>query len=396
MRGPWRIGRIMGIDISVDWSWFIILFLMVYSLGFVEFPRELHPRTFFPRVDTISIALGIVASLMLFGSVLAHELSHSWMAIQRKIPVNSITLFVFGGVAQIADEPDRAGTEFLIAVMGPLMSAALAAVFGAAWLWMTILEGARFLPFSFLPLIILTGILAQANGALALFNLAPGFPLDGGRIFRAILWAVTHNLRRATLWATRAGQAIAALLIVAGAWMFLTEFDGGGIWYALIGLFLWNAAREGYRQAVLRDVLGQVHVSQVMTRAVETVPHNTPLDVFLSQYLLPRREQTFAVSDGKTLLGTISTESLNRIPHTEWPAKCVADVMTPISRSEMLAPQDTAAAALSRLARTDAGELPVVENDSLVGFLGRNELSRFLRLNITMKNSAQPFSPKPS
>ena len=143
MRGSFRIARIMGIDISLDLSWFIILFLLVYSLGFVEFPQALHPRTFLPRVDVVSIGLGVMASLLLFGSVLAHELSHSWMAIQRGIPVTNITLFIFGGVAQIADEPDRPGTEFLIAIMGPLMSVALAALFGAAWL-----SSARPLPVS--------------------------------------------------------------------------------------------------------------------------------------------------------------------------------------------------------------------------------------------------------
>ncbi len=127
MRGSWRIARIMGIDISVDWSWFIILFLMVYALGFIEFPRELHPRAF-PRVDVLSVVLGRAVSLLLFASVLAHELSHSWMAIQRGIPVSNITLFIFGGIAQIVDEPDRPASEFLIAVMGPLMSPALAAI----------------------------------------------------------------------------------------------------------------------------------------------------------------------------------------------------------------------------------------------------------------------------
>jgi Zn-dependent protease len=385
MRGSWRIGRIMGIDISIDPSWFVIVFLMIYSLGFIEFPRELHPRSFFPRVDIVSITLGVAASLLLFASVLVHELSHSWMALQRGIPVASITLFIFGGVAQISDEPDRPATEFLIAIMGPLASLALATVFGAAWLWLRILDTANALDFSLLPLILLTGILFQANGALALFNLAPGFPLDGGRVFRAILWAAFRDIRRATRWATRAGQAIALILIGVGGWCFISQLNGGGIWYTLIGFFLWNAAGEGYRQTVVREMLRGVRVSQLMTRSIETVSPDLALVDFVTQHVLPRREQTFAVSDGSTLQGIISTAHIQCMPHQEWITRRVRDVMTPRSNLEALAPQQTAAAALVRLSRGDAEELPVMDAGQLIGFLGRSELSRFLRLKFELK-----------
>lgn len=385
MRGPWRIGRIMGIDISLDWSWFIILALLVYGLGFNEFPRELHPRTFFPRVDVISIALAILTSLLLFASVLAHELSHSWMAIQRGIPVTKITLFIFGGVAQIADEPDRPGTEFLIAIMGPLMSVALAALFGAAWLWLRILDGVAGSQLPLLPLVLLTGLLAQSNGALALFNMAPGFPLDGGRVFRAILWAVFHDVRRATLWATRAGQAIAILLLAFGAWQFLTEFNGSGIWYALIGVFLWNAAGQGYDQTVLREMLRGVRVDQLMTRTVQSVPPEVSIEEFVVRYVIPLREQTFAVSDGSALLGIITTNHLQDVPRPQWHARRVRDVMTPRTSVEPLEPGQTAAAALGRLSRADADELPVVDGDHVIGFFGRGQLARFLRLKINLR-----------
>ncbi len=260
--GPWRIARILGIDIALDWSWFIILILLVYSLGFVQFPYQLHPRTLFARPDVLSIGLGLVTALLLFGSVLAHELSHSWMALARGIPVNSITLFIFGGVAQIAREPDRASTEFLIAIMGPLMSLTLAILFGAAWLWLHLVQGFPLTTvathgLNLRPLILLTGIIAEANGALAVFNLAPGFPLDGGRILRAVLWGVLRDLRRATRLATLSGQLIAALLVALGGWLFLNDADFAGIWYILIGFFLWNAARDSYRQMLLRLALAR-------------------------------------------------------------------------------------------------------------------------------------------
>ncbi len=382
MRSSWRVARIMGIDISVDFSWFIILFLMVYSLGFIEFPRELYPRTLFPRVDVVSVSLGIAASLLLFASVLAHELSHSWMAIQRGIPVTSITLFIFGGVAQIADEPDRPATEFLIAIMGPLMSLALMAVFGAAWIWLRIVDEAMVVNRAMLPLVLLMGIVAQANGALALFNLAPGFPLDGGRVLRSILWAIFHNVGRATRWATRAGQGIAVLLLLAGIFIFLTEFDGGGIWYALIGLFLWNAAGEGYRQTMVREALRQVQVARLMTRAVETVPQETTLTDFVIRYVIPRREQTFAVSDGQTVQGFVSIAEAQRVPRREWSSRCVRQVMIQRDRVASLSPQQDAAQALGMLSRSNADELPVMSDGALIGFLGRAELARFLKLKV--------------
>jgi Zn-dependent protease len=382
MRSSWRVARIMGIDISVDFSWFIILFLMVYSLGFVEFPRELHPRSFFPRFDVVSVSLGIAASLMLFASVLAHELSHCWMAIQRGIPVSGITLFIFGGIAQIADEPDRPASEFLIAIMGPLMSLALAAVFGAAWIWLRIVDDASVVNRALLPLVLLAGIVAQANGALALFNLAPGFPLDGGRVFRAILWALFHDVRRATRWATRAGQGIAVLLVLAGIFLFLTELDGGGIWYALIGLFLWNAAREGYRQMMVRETLRQVKVEQLMTRTVETVAPETPLNDFVIRYVIPRREQTFAISSGQAVQGFVSLVQAQRVPRREWPTRCVQEIMIPRDQMPSLSPQQDASRALGILSRSNTDELPVMSDGTLVGFLGRAELARFLKLKV--------------
>lgn len=380
MRGSWRISRIMDIDIAVDVSWFLIVFLLIYTLGFVQFPHDLHPRAFAARPDVTSIVLGVLACLLLFASVLAHELSHSWMAIHRGIPVTRITLFIFGGVAQIASEPDRPATEFLIAIMGPLMSLVLAAFFGAGWIWLQILDSAHVINLSLAPVIILTSLLAQINAQLALFNLAPGYPLDGGRVFRAILWGVSHNIRRATWWAARAGQLIALILIAAGAWLFFTQFNGGGIWFALIGFFLWNAAGEGYRQIILTETLRGVTVGQLMTREVETVAPDLPLSEFVDHYLIPRREQTYAVSDGTALLGAISVEGVKRVPRADWNIRRVRDAMTPLATLEPLSPDQTAAVAMAKLSGIDAPDLPVLEGGQLTGFIGRAELSRFLRL----------------
>jgi len=380
MRGSWRIGRILGIDIGIDISWFVIVLLMIYTLGFLQFPQELHPRAFAPRPDVLSITLGVVASLLLFASVLAHELSHSWMAIERGIPVKRIVLFIFGGVAQIAGEPDRPSSEFLIAIMGPLMSVALAAIFGAAWIWLRVLDSTRLLGISLTPLVLLCNTLFSANGMLALFNLAPGFPLDGGRVLRAVLWALSRNLRRATRWATRVGQFIALILIAVGVWFFFTEGSGGAIWYGFIGLFLWNAAGEGYRQTLILEILRGVSVSQLMTRQVETVSPDLSIAEWIDRHLLHSREQTFAVSDGTTLQGLIALDHVKRVPRAEWTTRRVRDAMTPLTQGTSLTPNETAAAALARLVTTDATELPVIDTGQLVGFFGHSELSRFLKL----------------
>jgi Zn-dependent protease len=379
MRG-WRIGRIMGIDIAVDLGWFVIVLLMVYTLGFREFPRELNPDALRPRADLTSLALGVAASLLLFASVLAHELSHSWMAQQRGIGVKRITLFIFGGVAQIASEPDRPLSEFLIAIMGPLMSVALAAVLGALWLWLRIVNATGILGVSLTPLILLTNILFQVNGSLALFNLAPGFPLDGGRVFRALLWGITRDIRRATRWATRAGKLLALILIGAGGWLFWTEMNGNGIWYTLIGVFLWNAASEGYRQTVLLETLRGVSVGQLMTRGVETAPPDISIAEFVDRHLLPRRDLSFVVTDGSAFLGLIGMQQLKRVPRAQWTSRRVRDVMTPSARLQPLNPNDTAANALTRLANADAAELPVVAAGQVIGFLGQSELARYLKL----------------
>lgn len=377
MASRWRVGRLMGIDIAVDRSWFIILLLLVYTLGFVEFPHQLHPRTFFPRSDSISIILGLIASIMLFASVLAHELSHSWMAVERGIPVKRITLFIFGGVAQIADEPDTPGTEFLVAVMGPLMSASLAAVFGGAWLWLQILDTPGR---PLLPLVILTGMLTQANGALALFNLAPGFPLDGGRVLRAILWRVSGSEKNATRWATLAGQVIAVILVAWGLWIVVTEMNIGGLWYGFTGLFLWSMARESYRQLLVREMLKSARVETLMTPVPEPIAPQMTLDQFAWNCLARRRDEVFVVYDGDRFLGTVSLGDLGRFPRKEWDARTVAQVMTPSSKQEPLSPAQTAATALSKLNRSGIDTLPVFDGHNLVGLLGRVELNRFLHL----------------
>jgi Zn-dependent protease len=303
------------------------------------------------------------------------------MAIRRGIPVLSITLFIFGGVAQIADEPDRPATEFLIAIMGPLMSAALAAVFGAVWIWLRIINSASLFSFSFAPAILLFGILAQANLALAVFNLAPGFPLDGGRVFRAALWGWWHDVRRATLWASRAGQVIAVIFVAVGGWLVIHDGNFGGVWYGLIAIFLWNAAREGYRHISVRETLKNIRVEQIMLSDVKTIAPDLSLADFVGHYLAHYRDPAFAVADATGLRGLVSGDHIRRFARAEWHLRRVSDAMTPIAQLAPLSPSDNAATALARLMRSSEPELPVLDDGNLVGVLGETEIYRFLKLS---------------
>lgn len=392
---PWKIGKIMGIPIAVDPSWFIIFVLLTLNLGIGLFPAELRSGRRF-GFNTEALILGAIASLLLFVSVLAHELSHAWMAIRRGIPVLGITLFIFGGVAQIGDEPDRPATEFWIAIMGPLMSLALAAVFAAFWIWSATLLS--FLPRSaplFVPVVVVGNYLWQANALLVLFNLLPGFPLDGGRVLRAFVWGLLGSLTKATFIAMVIGRAIAGLMIALGV-AFLTGIGlrfgsigltGGenlsGLWFILIGLFLWQAAGEAYRSVAMRDSLKQVTVSRLMQSPVERVQGSLSLVTFAEQFMMRPRGSVFAVEDNSLPVGVIGLEQLRRIPRAGWDALRVRDAMVGFGPKDWVGPQETALGVLQKLARRDGeggDELPVILDGQVVGVVGHEEIFRYLQV----------------
>ncbi len=381
---PWKIGRIMGVPISIDPSWLVIFGLLTFQLATGIFPAELGPRRAH-GLTLETLILGVIASLFLFISVLAHELSHAWMATHRGIPVLGITLFIFGGVAQIADEPDRPATEFWIAIMGPLMSFALALVFAAFWIWSQAMLGIFFRASSLLvPIAVVSLYLAEANGLLVAFNLLPGFPLDGGRVFRALVWGLLHNLSRATYVAMLLGRGIALVMIVGG--LYLTYSTGlGGLWLILIGAFLWQASGEAYRSVLLRDSLKQVSVGRVMHAPVEYVSGNLPLASFVDEFLLRRRAAVFAVEEDSQAIGVIGAAQVRKIPRTGWNGLRVRDAMVPLSPTNVVTPQDPALHVMQQLARqddtgnNDGDELPVLMDGQVVGIVGQEEISRYLQ-----------------
>jgi Zn-dependent protease/CBS domain-containing protein len=380
------IGRIFGIQIEIDPSWIFIFLLVTWSLaaGFFQIHSD------WPAAVTVATA--IAAALLFFGSVLVHELSHSLVARSRGLQVKRITLFLFGGVSNIEREPASPGTEFVMALVGPLSSLVLGFVFwmlGVALVGSDMLTAAR--PLESLrgagPLPTLLLWLGPINVILGVFNLVPGFPLDGGRILRSILWGATGDLKRATYWASRTGQVIAWLLILAGISMafgmqipfFGTGFVGG-LWLAFIGWFLNNAAAASYRQVEIEDLLGDVPVSRLMRRDVPTVAPATPLSDLVYDRMLGTDQRAFPVVGDGRLEGLVCLEDVRRIPRAQWDATPVRSVMTPISNLAVVRPDLDAAEAFRTLSQKEVGQLPVLEDGRLVGLLRLPDIVRWIHL----------------
>lgn len=385
-RGGFRIARIFGINIYMDLSWVFIFLLVTWNLAGVVFPT-LHPN-WNMQMNT---GLGIFASLMFFASVLAHELSHSLMARANGLPVGRITLFIFGGAADIGREPPSPGIEFLIAIIGPITSAVLGGLFLLfGTLSMNVLgpdidfsNGLQ----SLTPLATLFFWLGPINLLLAVFNMVPGFPLDGGRVLRSILWKASNNLRWATHLATITGQFIAWLFIVTGVAMVLgldvPVFGSGfvgGLWLAFIGWFLNNAAVQSYRQVVVEDLLSGVTVQRLMLADVPVVEPNLHLRVLDNEFRMGKEGQTLAVLRAGKLIGMVHLEDVMKVPEDNWDLTQVQDIMIPLEGMYFLAPLDEATEALNKFTRSRVEHLPVLENGNFVGILRRRDIMRWLQL----------------
>jgi len=366
MRTAWRLGRIKGIEINIDSSWVIIFVLVTFTLGGLYFPdRYQH----WPRF--LHWVIGFITSILFFASVFGHELSHSLAALRQGQKVRSITLFIFGGVAQISEEPDSPRKEFFMAIMGPVASLAIASVSGFAWLALRDISE---------PAAALTKYLAYINLVLAGFNLLPGLPLDGGRVLRSMIWAITGDYRRATRVASGAGQIIAFMLILIGVWqIFSGSFEG--LWLLFIGWFLQNAAIRGYHQAVVKDLLQGIKAEDIMDPHFETVDEDITLRELVDNYILRRRERAFLVLDRGNLKGIICLDDVRGVPKESWETTYVRDVMTPEDKLEVVSPRDDGNTVLVRLNSKDVHQLPVVDGGRVVGVLCRSDVIRFLQLH---------------
>ncbi|MES0329320.1 MAG: site-2 protease family protein [Dehalococcoidales bacterium] len=365
MKATFRLGKILGIQIGVHYSWLFIFILITWSLAATYYPAN------YPDFSTsTNWILGALSGLMLFVSVLAHELGHSIVAQRRGIPVKSITLFIFGGAASITKEADTPGAEFSMAITGPATSFLLAGIF---WLIYIIVSDASQVIGA------VAFYLATINAVLGVFNLVPGFPLDGGRVFRSILWAVTKDFRRATRIATGTGQGFAYFLIVGGIGVaFLFGFLGG-LWLALIGWFLSNAASASYRQTVITELLREGRVKDIMTTDFKSVPPDISLQQALHDYLMQYNQRALPVVRGQKLEGLLTMTDIKRKPREQWPSVQVSEVMTGAGELKTVGPEDGLNNVIQLMESGDLNQLPVISDQKLVGLISRSDLIRYLK-----------------
>lgn len=393
MRSGFKVGRIFGINIHIDWSWIFIFLLVTWNLAGVVFP-SLHPDWDM----TTNILLGIVAALLFFLSILLHELAHSLVAKARGLPVRRITLFFFGGVSNIEREPPSPKTEFLMAVVGPLVSILL----GIGFLWLgrqnvpaltTGLSDPTQLLRDLDPLSTMLLWLGPINIIIGLFNLIPAFPLDGGRILRSILWAGMDDFRRATRWATGLGQGFGWLMIVAGiAMVFGADLPilgtglGNGIWFAFIGWFLVNAASQSYQQVLIEDMLEGVPITRLMREPAAGVLPDMLVSTLMHDHVMLGDERAFPVLDNGRLLGVVYVENLRDIERSDWNTTTVKEIMVPEQELDVITPRDDAMDAFQKLARKEMRQIPVVKNGELIGMLRRRDILRWLQLRSEMRS----------
>ncbi len=378
---PWNVGKIFGIPLRIDPSWLAIFLLLVYQLGFVVFPYALG-IAWRPGIAWDVLALAVIASLLLFASVVAHELAHAFMARWRGVPVLGITLFIFGGVAQIADEPDSPATEFLIAIVGPLISFVLALLSGAVWIWLQALDALGMFAATpaqrlVLYVSVIAFYLAQTNLLLAIFNLLPGFPLDGGRVLRAAIWAMVRDQRRATYWGMLSGRVMAALLAAGGAYL-LWRGEYGGVWSFLMAWFLWRAANDAYQAMLARDVLKQVTVGELMRAPLQRISETLSLRELAIAFTGWLKSPALAIDLNGNAVGLVALEQVRKRPAAEWEGLRVRQVMQPLALETSVQPTDLALRALELLTRGEQEQLTVVQDGQITGAIGRLELARYL------------------
>jgi Zn-dependent protease/CBS domain-containing protein len=383
-----RVGSIAGVQIFADWSLFIIFLLVMFTLGAGVLPAW-HPDW----GAGVTWVTAFAAAVLFFASVLIHELSHALVGRANGIDIRRITLFVFGGMAHLEREPHAWRAELLMAIVGPITSFVL----GGLFLFVGGLTAERVVLNPNDPLQALAALdpfstvmlwLGPINIMLAIFNLVPGFPLDGGRVLRAAIWGATGDVYRATRWAAALGQAFAWLLIACGFAMILglrVPFFGtgvfGGLWLALIGWFLNNAAFMSYRQLLTRRSLENVPVSSVMLSRFATVPPHTSLASLIDEYIMRSDQRAFPVVEGDRLVGLVCLEDVRRLSAAERATQSVRDVMTPARELATIAPDEATAEALQALSRRAVNQLPVVKDGQVRGLIRREDILKWLTLH---------------
>ncbi len=375
MPGNIRIGRIFGIDIQIHWTWLLIFVLITWTFA-VGVLKQFYPDW----SDAQRWVAGGAISIVFFVSILLHELSHSLVARRYDLPVSSITLFVFGGVSNLSKEPETATQEFRIAIVGPLMSFALAILFAVGYVALTpIEEGAGGV----------SANLAFINLALGIFNLVPGFPLDGGRVLRSILWRRTGDRLEATRLASRVGEWVAYGMMGLGVVTFFLVDLVSGIWFFLIGNFLNTAARASYSDLLVETTLKGIPVTVVARNDFIGLSPEVTLATLAEEYILAGKGRVFPVLAGEELLGLITISDLRKHPREEWPTTTVFRAMTPFTQLRTVSKNDDLTVALAKLATGDIHQVPLVDGKLIVGMLDRSDLLRYMHTQSELHGHAR-------
>jgi len=367
-RGGIPIGKAFGISLRLHYSWFFIFTLVTWSLAAVYFPTT-HPDWNM----LLKIGAGLVASVLFFGSVLFHELMHSLVSIRQGTQIQSITLFFLGGVSEMTGEPKTAGDEFRMAAAGPFSSLVLGGLFLGIFfaLRTATVQAAQFVA-------AICYYLGLINILLGVFNLIPGFPLDGGRVLRSLIWWRTRNMQRATKIASNIGRAIGFLFIFGGIWLAFTGNLFNGIWLVLIGWFLETAASGSYRQMLIQDMLKGHTASEVMSRDCTVVPPDITVESLVNEHILSSGRRCFPVVSGGHTEGLVTLSNVRSVPRDARKTTLVRDAMTPLSQVKSVSPNEDLANILQILSENDINQVPVVWENKVVGIVARDNLINFI------------------
>ena len=368
-----RLLSLFGFEVRIDMSWIILAILIAWSLSVGFFPfqyNNLSSQTYW--------LMGIVGAAGLFISIIVHEISHSLVARRFGIPMGGITLFIFGGVAEMNEEPPSSKSEFLMAAVGPLSSFFIALVF--YWIYNVGNQGGWPDPVNGV-----VGYLAMINGLLGAFNLVPAFPLDGGRILRSILWKLKNNLREATRISSQIGSVFGVLLIILGVFTVLRGNFIGGMWWFLIGMFLQGAAKASYQQLLTRKALEGEPIRRFMQTDPVTVPPNISIQQFVEDYIYKYHFKLFPVVAAGKLIGCATTKQVKEVPREEWNQKSVGEIAIKVSPENTIEPHADALKALSLMNRSGTSRLMVIEGDRLVGIITLKDMLNFLSLKVELE-----------
>ncbi len=372
--GQYRLFSLFGFEVKLDLSWLLLALLITWSLGAGVFPVE------YPDLPTRVYAwMGIACAIGVFFSIVFHEFAHSFVARQFGMPIKGITLFIFGGIAEMEKEPPSPRSEFLMAAAGPLASFLLAFLFYE----IESLAVARAWPVSFVGVL---DKLAYINVVVAIFNLVPAFPLDGGRMFRAALWKWKNDMRAATQISSRIGTGFGLALMILGGIAVIQGNFIGGMWWFLIGMFLRGAAAASYQQLLLQEVLQGQPVRNFMRRNPVTVPPSITVQKWIEDFVYEHHFKMFPVMSDAELLGCVSIDKVKKIPRTDWPRKKISEVMEKVSESNSVPADADTMKVLSTMIRPDtASRFMVVEDGRLVGMISLKDLLELIALKLEIE-----------